>query len=569
MIQGFCHPLFIAAVLGIINMLVFWPAGEQGFFTLDDNGYVSGNSKVLSGLNSDSIRWAFTAMHEANWHPLTWCSHMTDIELFGPDPHRHHLTSVVLHSLNGALLLLLLNMMTGSLWRSVLVAVIFSLHPLRVESVAWIAERKDIVCGLFFMLTLIAYCWYAAKPGRGRYLLALAFFACGLMAKPMLVTLPFLLLLLDYWPLGRWPSGAESSPESVMPKLLREKVPFLLLSLLSSIITFQAQQIGGAVATIEVLPLVYRLENALVSYASYLEKALWPSALAVFYPLSIPIPTWRIVGSVMLLMIAGTMAFKWRHHRPWLAVGWLWYVGMLIPVIGIVHVGLQSMADRYTYLPMIGIAIMLVWSIPAPETRVIRFTAISGGVLLTAALAMSSRAQLAYWRDNVSLFRHTVAVTSDNHLAECYLGDTLFEQGKNEEAIQHYNRSLLLKPYQPNAHNGLGMAFGMLGKLERASIHYNAALKLRPTFVEAHYNLGVIMMKEAKYADADEHFRAALKLRPNFSEARYAQGIVLARQGKIPEAREAFTTVLHQIPKHEAAGKALQLLDQVKGTVSR
>jgi hypothetical protein len=550
--------LVLATLLMILGTILFWPAREQGFFILDDQGYVSCNAQVLSGLTADNIRWAFTSFHDANWHPLTWLSHMADIQLFGLDPAGHHLTSVLLHAVNGGLLLLLLTRLTGSVWRSALVAAIFALHPLRVESVAWIAERKDVLAGLFWITTLLAYSYYARRPSVKLYLLTLALFACGLMAKPMLVTLPFIMLLLDFWPLARWSPHGDRQLSWPSSRLLLEKLPFLLLTLVSCIITFKAQQAGGSVIATEMLPFQYRVGNSLVAYAAYIYKSLWPTGLAVFYPLSLPVPFWRIGSAMLLLSVISVVVYRWRSRRPWLVVGWLWYLGALVPVIGLVHVGLQAMADRYTYLPGIGLSLMLVWSLPQPALKAPRTAMALGGVLLITLLALLSRQQLSLWHDNATILSHTVAVTRDNHLAECYLGDALMDQGKAQEAIPHYNRSLQLKPFQPNAHNGLGMAMAQLGNLDRAVVHYNAAIKLRPNHSEALYNLGVVMVMQGDTRGAEGHFRQALRYQPDFIEAWYALGRIQAGQGRDGDAVTSFQEVVRLQPFHAGARQALQ-----------
>ncbi|HEY5975582.1 MAG TPA: tetratricopeptide repeat protein [Geobacteraceae bacterium] len=581
--------LALATLLAALTWLIFWPAGGHGFFLMDDWQYVVENRAVLTGLSGAGVRWAFTAFHAANWHPLTWLSHMVDVQLFGLAPRGHHLTSVLLHGLNGALLLLLLARLTGSCWRSAVVAALFALHPLRVESVAWVAERKDVLSALFGLLTLLAYVRYTARPGWRPYLLALGLFALGLMAKPMLVTLPCLLLLMDWWPLGRLPGGAGQPPPA--SRLLLEKLPFLLLGAASCLVTLQAQQAGGAVSSLTALPFTDRLANALLSYGAYLGKAFWPSGLAVHYPLNLPLPVWRVLSAAAAVIAITLVALRQRRCRPWLAWGWCWYLVTLVPVIGLVQVGMQSMADRYTYLPLIGPAVMLVWSVPAPATNGRRFALAVGVITMLALLALLTRQQLGYWRDSVTLLRRTVAVTTDNPLAEYYLGDALYEAQAMDEALHHYTRSLLLKPYQSAVHNGLAGVYARQGDLARAAHHYEAALEINPAFFEArynlgllqarlgesaaagvtltealrlrpasaevHYNLAAVLSRQGRLAEAGWHYREAVRLKPDHIAAHYGLGLVAARSGDLATAQESFAAVLRLRPDHAGARQAL------------
>jgi tetratricopeptide (TPR) repeat protein len=584
--------LALAALLALVTWVLFWPAGDHAFFLMDDHQYVVENPAVLAGLGWAGMRWAFTSFHAANWHPLTWLSHMADVQLFGLAPRGHHLTSVLLHGLNGALLLLLLARLTGSRWRSAAVAALFALHPLRVESVAWVAERKDLLAGLFCLLTLLAWVRFTARPGWRPYLLTLGLFAFGLMAKPMLVTLPFLLLLLDWWPLGRWPGGpGEPAPAS---RLLLEKLPFLLLSGVASLVTLKAQQAAGAVSSLTVLHFADRLANALVSYGAYLGKALWPQGLAVHYPLNLPLPGWRVLAAGTLVAAITLLVMQQRRCRPWLAWGWLWYLVTLVPVIGLVQVGLQSMADRYTYLPLIGPAVMLVWSLPTPAAAGQRRLLAAGTTTVFLLLALLTRQQLGYWRDSVTLLRRTVAVTKENPLAEFYLGDALFEAQATDEALIHYTRSLLLKPNQSAVHNALAGVYARQGDLPRAARHYLAALelnpsnfearynlgllqvrlgelpaagitltealRLRPKNAEGHYNLAVVLSRQGRLDEAGQHYREAVRLKPDHVAAHYALGLVAARAGDLATARDSFTTVLRLRPDHSGARQALAVL---------
>jgi hypothetical protein len=425
------HDILVCLFLAIAITAVYWQVGNHEFVNYDDDKYVYDNQYVKSGLTSEGIKWAFTATHASNWHPLTWLSHMADCQIYGLNPKGHHLTSVFFHILNSILLFLIFRRMTGALWKSAFVAALFALHPLHVESVAWVAERKDVLSTFFWMLTVGSYVWYVERRGTGRYLLALLFFSLGLMAKPMLVTLPFVLLLLDYWPLGRFqvkkPDTVQRTDEKPpkdtkrkkkkFPKhplknavhenkiitpnyqwsgalpLIWEKIPFFLLVIGSSIVTFYAQQSGGAVRSFDVLPFTVRIFNAFVSYVSYIGKMLWPLNLAVLYPYFGMPAWWKVAGAFFLLAFISFIAIRTVKQHPYFAIGWLWYLGTLVPVIGLVQVGIQSMADRYTYIPLIGIFIIIVWGISdlAARWQYRRiFLAISAGCVLSALTILTS-----------------------------------------------------------------------------------------------------------------------------------------------------------------------------------
>ena len=445
---GICIGLFL------LVLCTFWPSLGNGFVNYDDDLYVAANGHVQSGLSWAGARWAFCTPVAANWHPATILSHMLDCQLFGLKPWGHHLTSVWLHAVNTVLVFLVFRRMTGALWRSLLVAALFGLHPLRVESVAWVAERKDVLSTFFFMLTLWAYVRYAQESkvqspkSKVAYVLALVFFACGLMSKPMLVTLPFVLLLLDYWPLGR---NAECGMRNAEPgaggkvqgrtwpwmKLVREKAPFFLLAAIASAVTLITQHRAKALATVENIRLIDRLANALVSYCRYLAKFLWPAKLAVFYPEPVKWPTATVLLAGLLLLGISIMAVALRHRHRYLPVGWLWSLGTLVPVIGLVQVGAQAMADRYTYVPLIGVALLLVWGMHELTSRwqfraVLLSAAAAAGMILCVAL---TRRQIGHWRDTETLFRHALAVTDDNWVAHHNLGDALEKRGRLDEAI--------------------------------------------------------------------------------------------------------------------------------------
>jgi tetratricopeptide (TPR) repeat protein len=462
--------------------------GGHEFLEFDDYSYVMVNSHVQQGLTLDGLRWAFSTFARGNWHPLTWLSHMLDVSLFGMNAGYHHMVNVLFHCLSTALLFLLFSAMTGKLWRSAFIAALFGVHPLHVESVAWVAERKDVLSGFFFMLTLLAYAGYARRACLRRYLLVVLFFALGLMAKPMLVTLPFVLLVLDVWPLGRTsiagPADGRAGSPLAWRRLLLEKVPLAGLSILSSIVTYAAQQEGSAVATFENLPFTTRAANAVVSYVVYLEKMFWPSSLAVYYPHpGDAIRWWQIAGAALLILFVSYIVLKQLRHRPFLAVGWSWYIVMLLPVIGLIQVGGQAMADRYTYLPLIGPFVMVTYLAVEAVPGIWRFRIVALRAAATAVLAILcylSFVQAGYWSNGVTLFTHALAVTSRNALAETSLGCALNHQGRNEEAIAHFQSALQIKPDDPQTHRDFGLTLASSGRLDEAIAQFREALELNP-----------------------------------------------------------------------------------------
>ncbi len=596
--------ILICVVLGVVTFAVFWPVLHSDFIRLDDPQYVTENGHVNSGLSWENVEWSFQAGYASNWHPLTWMSHMLDAQLFGLRPGWHHLVNLLLHIANCVLLFLLLQRMTGATWRSAVVAALFALHPLHVESVAWVSERKDGLSTLFFLLTLAAYVRFTecripnskSKIGKWSwYGLALLLFALGLMSKPMLVTLPFVLLLLDVWPLNRIPNfGSQApansnpaSPRSTMAGLILEKVPFLLLAVASCVITLVAQQKGHSVSTS--LPLDSRVANAIVSFQEYLAKTFWPTRLAVFYPHPAirsdaldPWTDWRALTGTLLLAVMSFSAFFRLKREPWFATGWFWFLGTLVPVIGIVQVGTQAMADRYMYIPSIGLFVCLVW-IAAEffadrhQAKVVMGTA---GVAAVVACAIVARGQVNYWRNDLVLFGHALKVTTNNAVAHTIAGEaltiqgkydlakahfqaaidadpnyvnarydlgvalarqafSLAKEGKLEEAAQAYASLLQLQP-TALAHNSLGAVLWQLGKTDEALAHYSEALRLDPNYADAHYNLGVALAATGKLEDAATHFAEAVRLKPDHARALAGLGRVLAMQGKLDEARTQF-----------------------------
>jgi tetratricopeptide (TPR) repeat protein len=555
---------------------VYWQVGNHQFVNYDDGRYILENPHVRVGLTGQGFVWAFTSTYASNWHPLTWLSHMLDVQLFGLNPGPQHLVNVLFHSVNTVLLFLLLLRMTGAYWRSAFVAALFALHPLHVESVAWVAERKDVLSAFFWILTLLFYARYVERHGRGRYLLTLGAFALGLMAKPMVVTLPIVLLLMDYWPLGRLRFGRDdrlraSAPappvqEDRLSRLVWEKAPFIVLSAASSIVTLYAQQKGGAVSSIKAVPIAFRVINALWAYLLYLAKMVWPVDLAVLYPLP---PTLAITQGLSAgLFVAGMsilVIYSAKRH-PYFLVGWLWYLVTLVPVIGLVQVGSQSMADRYTYLPLIGIFIMLAWGmqIIAGNDRVRRAVMASAAIVLLIACTATTWHQLGYWKNSITLFSHAAEVVPDNCIAHEALGLVLAKSGRLDEAVSHYSESLRIWPEYDRALIGMGNVLVRQGRLEEAAQYANKALLLKPGLSEAHFLLGFIRMQQGRNDEALHHYFAGLRTDPDNAGIHHIVGVILGTQGKLDESIEQFNEALRLKPDYADAhfGLGVSLLRQ-------
>jgi len=523
--------VIIAGVLLIaIVAALYWPVAGYDFIALDDNLYLLENQQVRQGLTGKTLIWAMTTFDAANWHPLTWLSLIVDYELFGLHAAGYHMVNLVLHIINTLLLFLLLNRMTREVWKSAAIAALFAVHPLNTESVVWIAERKNLLSTLFWILTIMAYVRYAEKPGWKRYAPVLVWFILGLIAKPMLVTLPFVLLLLDYWPLHRLsrykgmrsetvPAPAER-PRLPFPLLL-EKVPLLLLSLLSAWITLEAARTGGAVKAISVFPLSGRIENAIVSYALYLHKLVWPADLAIFYPYGAGHPPWQVGLSLLFLAaVTALVCIKGRKHR-YLITGWFWYVITLLPVIGLVQVGFQSMANRYAYVSLIGILIIVAWGVPDLAERFSgRRYLPAAAVAVILAAAFATKAALPHWKDSEAVFRRALSVTTDNHIAEMGMGNLWLGWGNLHRARSHYLESLRIKPDYAEAHHNLALVLMQEGKRDEATGRYREALKYDPTHEKAYNNLGVLLASEGKLAEAKACFLRVLELNPHHAEAK-------------------------------------------------
>jgi tetratricopeptide (TPR) repeat protein len=520
------------------TLLLFSRAVGHNFLDCDDPDYVTKNVHVQAGLTWAGVRWAFTSGAAANWFPLTWLSHMLDWQLFGNDPHGHHATNILWHALSAVMAFLALRRLTGAFWTSAVSAALFAWHPLRVESVAWVAERKDVLSVFFGLLALWAYARYAEESkvqgpkSKVFYGLTLGAFAIGLMCKPMLVTLPFLLLLLDWWPLKRF---TIYDLRFTIQRLVLEKIPFFLLTVASCLITYQVQKAGNAVT--ESFGLGTRLVNAVVSVACYLGKFFWPFNLAVGYPFPNHQPVTTVAGAALLVLaITGLALWQWRR-RPCLLTGWLWFLGILVPVIGIVQVGLQAMADRYTYLPILGLQLALLWTLRevALPSAVRRFVPAAVALMLAGCAARTWN-QLGVWQNSNTLYEHALAVTKDNYLAHGYLATTLLNEGHFDEAGLHLRRAVEIKPDYAAARHRLGVALEKMGRTDEALATYLELLKIRPNYADAQYNVGVILLNRNQPAEAITHFQAVLRQKPDHDSAYVALGIATAQLGRPQEA---------------------------------
>ena len=536
----------IALFLALVTLVLFWPVSGFEFINFDDDEFVTENPNVLPGLTLKGIAWALTTTSSDYWRPLSWMSHMLDISLFGLNAGGHHLTNLLFHVANTLLLFALLNRLTRRRWPSAFVAALFAWHPLHVESVAWVAERKDVMCATFFLLTLWAYARYAESRTKAWYSLTLTGFILALMCKPMAVTLPCVFVLLDLWPLGRLRLGAPTipsqAPAETFWRLLREKLPFFTISLLVGILTIIAQREVGTMTSVEHLPMNFRIANSLTGYGTYLRQLFWPVDLAIFYPLPRTLPLASALASALAL--AGISALVWikRGQQPYLLMGWLWYLGILAPVIGLIQVGTQAYADRYTYLPMIGGFVMVTWyGAGQLESRRAggRLPLLIAAAVLVLCLGVSRR-QLQHWQTNETLFTHALDVTRDNYLAHYNLGTALAETGATEAAIRHFYETVRIYPIHAKAHNNLGGLLATQGKLGEAAHHCAIALKIEPTLAEARINLGVILTRLGKAAEAISHLQFAAQIRPDDAQIHYYLGTALAANRDVASAIAAF-----------------------------
>jgi tetratricopeptide (TPR) repeat protein len=608
----------MAALLALVTVAIYWPVMRHAFVNYDDPAYVTDNPHVQAGLTWEGLAWSFGRVHgsQTYWHPLTWVSHMVDCQLYGLKSGGHHLTSMLLHAANAVLVFLVFSRMTGAFWRCVVLSALFALHPLQVDSVAWVAERKTLLSAFFWLLSLWAYVRYAELQspkskvqspaarvtGHGTriaqfpslfYFLSLFFMACGLMSKPVLVTIPFVLLLLDYWPLRRFQHSTLNAPRStsspihglelktqdsglkVLVPLLWEKLPFFALAVAASVITVLAHQALGMLNSVSTPPWDARLENALVSYVRYLGKTFWPSRLAVFYPYPTAWPMWPVVACALLLLAISGLVLGAARSRPWLFVGWFWFLGVLVPFIGLIQAGAQAMADRFMYLPALGIFVALIWGLHGLAKRW-RYQpnglSVAGAAAILLCLVLTRR-QLGYWKNSETLFQHALGVTENNYLAHNSLGTVLGEKGQIDEAMREFRKAIRLKPDYALAHNNLGSALNRKGQIDEAIGEFQEVIRLKPNYAEAHKNLGMALFRQGQTDEAIRELQAATRLKPDDAEAHHNLGMTLFRQGQIDEAIGEFRQAIRLQPDfpeaHNNLGNALVRQGQIDEGISQ
>ena len=548
---------WISVALAALTVVVYWPVKNCGFTNFDDPDYVTNNPDVFNGLSWRAVGWAFTHIHACNWHPLTWISHELDCQLFGTNAAGHHFVNLALHVANALLVFGLFRMTTGATWRSAMVAALFAWHPLHVESVAWISERKDVLSTFFGLLAMWCYVRYArATTGNAQcagsrwrdYGLAVFFFVLSLMSKPMLVTMPFVLLVIDFWPLQRW-GLSRSGLRSAGRTLLREKMPFLILAAISSVVTFYAQRASGAVVNLAARSFSERLPNVVQSYANYLSKLVYPKNLCAFY-----FSQWEdshIVLPTLVLIGISLLAIWTVRRRPFLAVGWLWYLGTLLPVIGLVRVGTQAMADRYTYLPSIGIFAATVWG--GAEILARRSRPMVGFVcgMILFCFAATSWMQVGYWRNGLTLFERALDVGEASPLAHHNLGSELLEKvGRPREARQHFEAALELYPAYPEAHFSLGQALNLEGQFAEAERHYREAIRNKSDYAQAYYELGSLLVLKGRLDEARTNLTEALRLKPDYAPIRTRFGNLLWLQGEFREGLKQLREAVKSAPQY-------------------
>ena len=524
----------VALALAALTIALFSSLRTAGFIGLDDPGYVPANPHVTAGLTTSSIAWAWTAAgYAGNWHPLTWLSHMLDVEMFGLWPGGHHLTNVVLHALNTALLFLLLYSTTSALGRAAFVAALFAAHPMHVESVAWVAERKDVLSTLFWFSTMLAYAAWTRRPAHWRYLIVCVSLTAGLLAKPMLVTLPCALVLFDLWPLGRW----NGRLRDLRPRIV-EKLPLFALAAASSVITLIVQQRGGATTNLDALPAATRVANALVAYAQYLGKLAWPTNMAIFYPYQEALPWGWIAGGLVAMVVLSVLAWRSRREAAYFTTGWFWFAGTLVPVIGLIQVGQQAMADRYTYVPYVGLFIAIAWGGYWLLSRLRLPTRVAAAVAVAfvAASAVFTASQVRVWQSHETVWKHAAAATTGNYIAANELGMLLAAENRHADALNYFEAAARDKPGFAEARNNLGLTYVQLGRTQDALTQYELAVQLKHSFPEAERNYANALMLAGKPAEAEQHYRKAIALRPEVGATHHELGVLLAGQSRVPEA---------------------------------
>jgi len=578
---GYRSEIIVSLFLIVSVFAVYWQVGDHEFIILDDDDYVTENRHVQAGWTMEGLAWAFTTRFHRHWHPLTWLSHMTDCQFFGLDAGWHHLSSVFLHMANSLLLFFVFRRMTGAVFRSGFVAALFALHPIHVEPVAWVADRKDLLSAFFWMLTIWAYIHYTERPGVKRYVLVFAAFILGLMAKSIVMTLPVVLLLMDYWPLERFefgPAAREDKPKNrkgrhalyqkaAAFRLVWEKALFFLVVAAFGVAAIVVMQTTFNTNLYKYLPTKLHMAISLIYYISYIGKMLYPLNLATPYPDPHMVQLWHVGGAGLLLLGISFLVFWQRRRYPYLLVGWLWYLVTLMPVIGFWKMGPHKLADRYTYIPLVGLFVILAWGVPdlVKGWRYGRMalTMLTASVLL--GCMMGTWLQVGHWKDSISLFRHAVHVTGDNDVAHNNLGVALSQQRHFKEAIHHYSEAIKINPDHFKAHNNLGLRLAEQGRLTEAIHHYSEAIKINPDYAEAHNQLGIVLSRQGRLTEAIGHFSEALNIDPSYAEAHNNMGAGLAEQGRLEEAVNHFSEALKIRPGYAAAQKNLKASQRLRG----
>lgn len=563
--------VIICVFIVLATLTVYGQTRTHDFIGYDDDKYVTENIYVNQGLSEETVIWSFRSTHASNWHPLTWLSHMLDVELFGMDPGGHHMTSVFFHLVNSLLIFFLFQRMTGQVWRSGIVAILFAIHPLHVESVAWASERKDLLSTFFGLLAVWSYVSYIQQPGIARYFGAIGFFSMSLLAKPMLVTLPFLLLLLDFWPLKRINLSPIRDPKVqaghrfALLRLVYEKIPLFVLAGLSCAVTVLVQSKGEAVGFLEVNPFTMRVANAFVSYLKYIQKMIWPYDLAILYPYPEVIAVWQVFSACAVLGCITFLTIRYRKRFPWIFVGWFWFIGTLVPVIGLVQVGVQAMADRYTYVPLVGLFVILSWGAVQlmKNWRYQKIILSVASAVLCFMLITSARAQVSHWKNSITLFERALRVTADNYVIHNNLGFELAMLGRVDEAIRHYRAALRINPEFELCHINLGSALFSQGKQAESFAYYQSVLKAKPDFAGVHHNLGVLLLRVGGTEEAVAHFQEALRLKPDYAEVYNSLGAALVSQGEVQEAMANFRQAIRIKPDLVVAKTNLKNLSAV------
>ncbi|MDP2863545.1 MAG: tetratricopeptide repeat protein, partial [Desulfobacterales bacterium] len=559
------YKILICIVILIMIFAVYWQVINHEFVTFDDNIYVTDNSSVKHGISLRGVLWAFKfsdSKSQAYWHPVTWLSHMLDCQLFDLNAGMHHLTSLLLHAANSLLLFYILSSATSDLWRSAFVAALFALHPVNVDSVAWIAERKNVLSTFFWMLTMLSYVYYTRRPDIIMYFVSILFFVLGLLSKPMLVTLPFVLLLFDYWPLERFELGQPGLRKRLIFRIILEKIPFIILSFVSVYLSSVSLRRTGNLTSVDLVPMSLRLENAIVSCVSYIGKMVWPSDLSVYYPFPAGIAVWKIITSLVLLIsVTVFVLIKIRRFR-FLVTGWFWFIGTLVPVSGVVQGGLwPMMADRWAYIPYIGLFVIVSWGGYElfNKYRLKNILAAATSLTILFVLLGATSVQVKYWQDSKSIYKHALEVGPVSPVMLNNMGNALVKEGKLPEAVSHYKEALLLKPDYAKAHNNLATAFYKLGRIDESVRYYSEALRYWPNFYKAHNNFGSVLFELGKDKEAMFHFAEALRINPDFDEAHYNIGLLLFRQGRIEQAVSHYARAISINPYYAEAHNNLGL----------